>query len=516
MMASGSDDRRAWWADPRYAILLVVLMAVPLWYPAIPPLTDLPGHMARYHIALERGGASGLKRWFDFRWGLMGNLGVDLLVMPLTRVWGVEIATKIVVMAIPMVTAAGLLLVAREVHGRLPPTAAFALPLAYGFPFQFGFVNYCLAMGLALCAFALWLRMGRGRGGWRAAIFVVFGLVIWFVHIFGWAVLGLMIAGAAFAASYADGGSLGRSACRSIIATIPLMPPAILMLMWRSGAVAGDTGDWFNWSAKLGWMIAVLRERWGLLDRVSAALLLFVVLTMGVRRKAGMVPTLAGAAVLLLAAYVVLPRILIGSAYADMRLAPYVLAVALIAIRPPQRHAGLLAGAALAFLLVRLTASTLAFAAIERGYDRQLAALDHLPRGARVFALVGTECQSDWAGNRMEHLPSMAVVGRDAFANDQWALPGAQLLSVRFPAAPRFTTDPGQIVRPAGCEAIGEAQWSNAIRDFPRDAFDYLWLIDVPGAARPRDAGLRSIWHGPTGALYRIARSDDAKRASGP
>ncbi|MFO3796683.1 MAG: S1C family serine protease, partial [Anaerolineales bacterium] len=40
-----------------------------------------------------------------------------------------------------------LLWIAREVHGRIPPTALFALPLAYSYPFQFGFVNFALSIG---------------------------------------------------------------------------------------------------------------------------------------------------------------------------------------------------------------------------------------------------------------------------------------------------------------------------------------------------------------------------------
>jgi hypothetical protein len=54
-----------------------------------------------------------------------------------------------------------MLWVAREVHNRLPPTVAFALPLAFGHPFMFGFVNFALSMAFAFLAFGLWLRLGR-------------------------------------------------------------------------------------------------------------------------------------------------------------------------------------------------------------------------------------------------------------------------------------------------------------------------------------------------------------------
>jgi hypothetical protein len=58
-------------------------------------------------------------------------------------------------------------------HGKVPPTSLFALPLAYAFPFQFGFVNFTLGVALTFLAAALWLRLGtQGRTRLRAALFV--------------------------------------------------------------------------------------------------------------------------------------------------------------------------------------------------------------------------------------------------------------------------------------------------------------------------------------------------------
>ena len=79
-------------------------------------------------------------------------------MIPLSRLFGLELAVKLIVLAIPPMTVAGFLWVAREVHHRLPPTALFALPFVYGYPFMFGFVNFSLAMALAFLAFGLWLQ----------------------------------------------------------------------------------------------------------------------------------------------------------------------------------------------------------------------------------------------------------------------------------------------------------------------------------------------------------------------
>jgi hypothetical protein len=130
---------------------------VPLLWPALPPLIDLPGHMVAYKSELDRASSPYLQQWYSLHWAPMGNLGVNLLILPLGRLLGLEPAMKLIVLCIPPMLAGGFLWIAREVHGRVPPTALFAVPLAYCYPFVFGFLNFMLSMALGLrrlCAVA--------------------------------------------------------------------------------------------------------------------------------------------------------------------------------------------------------------------------------------------------------------------------------------------------------------------------------------------------------------------------
>jgi hypothetical protein len=488
----------------------VLASTVPLLWPDIPPLVDLPGHMARYRVQLEFEQSAALRSFYDFEWALIGNLGVDLLVVPLSKVLGLEGAVKMIVFAIPPMTAFGFLWVAREVHHRIPPTAAFALPLAFNYPFFFGFVNFALSMAFAFLAFALWLRLARlGRTGLRPFIFVPLSALVWLTHTFGWGTLGVM----AFSAELVRQVDLKRpilwAAPRAALHCLSLAPPILLMLAWRGGDhVAGRTTDWFNWERKWDWLIMALRDRWELFDLVSLGVIGLVLLFALFHRRLEYSRNLAASAIFLAAVYALLPRIVFGSAYADMRLVPYMIAVAVIAIRlretATRRFAQTLAIAGLAFFLLRTGATTVSTWLYDRDYDRELQALAHVPPEARLLSFVGHSCANPWAMSRLEHLPGIATVRRRAFSNDQWSMAGAQLLTVRYRAKRGFRGDPSQLVVVRRCRGERWMPIDYALAQLPRTDFDYVWLIRPPRHDPRLTAGLRPIWRSGTSVLYAI------------
>jgi hypothetical protein len=501
-----------WW-EKRWFVAAMVLMAfIPLLYPALPPLVDLLGHMGRYRVQLDLSHSPDLQRYFGFHWHLIGNLGVDLLIVPLNRLVGLEMAVKLIAMSIPPLTVAGFLWVAREVHNRLPPTVLFALPFALGHPFLFGFLNFTLAMALAFLAFGLWLRLGRlGRTRLRAFLFVPISFIIFITHTFGWGTLGLLAFSAEAVRQHDKGMAWWKAGLRAAMHAAVMLGPVLVMLAWRSTVQHGMTGDWFNLAAKASWIMMALRDRWQWYDFASVTLALVMIVEARRRRELAFSRNLAFSALVLLAGFLVLPRIVFGSAYADMRLAPFMIATALLAIRfrgetvlPTAR---LLAWAGLAFYLVRIATTTVSLALAADDQAAKLEALDHVPRGARLVSLVGQHCDELWALPRNSHLPAMAIVRRHAFSNDQWAIAGANLLSVRYRQAGHFMADPSQIVRPAECDSSEHWSPDQALAALPRDAFDYVWLIDLPQPDPRLAGGLTLVWRGNGSLLYAVDRT---------
>jgi hypothetical protein len=506
-----SEQSAPWWEQRWGVALLALLAALPLLWPTVPPLVDLPGHMGRYRVELDIANSPALQHFYSFHWALIGNLGIDLLIIPVAKIFGVELGTKLIVLAIPPMTVAGFLWVAREVHGRVPPTALFAIPFAYGHPFIFGFVNFALSMAVAMLAFAFWLRLARlGHIRLRAALFVPISMAIWVVHTYGWGTLGVMAFSAELVRQYDSGKNVVRAGFAASLQCLSLAPPILLMLIWRSGQhVGGETGDWFNWHAKYIWLISVLRDRWYLFDFLSVAAMLLVLFEAIRSPRLSFSRNLAASALFLLFVYLMLPRIVFGSAYADMRLVPYLIAVALIAIRP-RENAGAaftrrLAWLAMAFVLLRIGGNTISFWMLDRTYDRELAALDHVPEGARLVSFVGTRCGQPWRMSRLEHLPAMAIVRRRAYSNDQWSMAGAQLLRTSYFQARGYAHDASQMVTEKKCKYEVWRSLDQSLAGFPRAAFDYVWLIQPPPYDPKLTKGLQPIWRSGTSVLYRVA-----------
>lgn len=497
-----------WWERPYFAGAMAVLMLVPLLAVDLPPLGDLPGHAGRYRVMLGTD-ADVLNRWFEFRWRLVGNLGVDLIVAALGPLIGLEAAVRAAVLLIIGSGAAGVLWLSREVHGRISPFAAFALPLLYNYPFTFGFVNYALAMSLALNALALWMCLGRlGRTRMRAVLFVPIAAIVWVAHVVGWGALGLMVFGAEVARAR---GAWPMRFWRAGLACLPLAAPLLLLVGWGMGGTGGITERFFDLEIK-GWFMAlVLRDRWFLPD-VGATILLYLLFYFGLRDRRVAAENLAlypGLA--LFAAFLVLPYSAFGSAYADMRLMPYALMLGLLSLRPAPgmrlRAVAVVAMLGVAFAGARVFVNAAGMMAYSHEWKRELVALDHMPRGSRVATFAIETCSQPWGHRRLGHLPGLAVARRAVFTNSQWPIQGGALLHVRDAGIEGFATDPSQSVLGAPCAHEPNLRMVDAaLRDLRREHFTHIWLIQPPPHDPRLLRGTTLLWRDGTSALYRIDR----------
>ena len=491
-------------------IAFMILSTLPLWFVDTPPLNDLIGHMGRYHVALEIDHNAVLARNWSYRWALIGNLGVDLLIMPLAWSIGLERAVWLVAALLPPLMIWGVFRAAKAVYGEVPPTAIATLPFALAYPYQYGFVNYWLAGALGFHAFAWWVRL-QDRILFRSLLFVVIGFAVWLCHVYGWAILSLLVGGYELSRGV-RGGERGKLTVlvNALLRSAPLMPVIVVLIAWRSGNQGAETLDWFSMSWKLETLFHTLQDQHKLLDIGSVAVAIFLI-GFGMRSRYASVDGRFGiAAALFGGALLIIPGQLFGSTYADARIFPFLFIAAILSVRLPVESTGrsdaqFVALAFAALFTIRVIVSTVGYAEYDTAYKNHGRALDHVERGARIAVLVGIPClPATWRLSRIEHLPSVALVRRDAFINTQWSIPGGQLLHPKHATGTTFNSDPNQFVADPDCTGDLRPQLENRIKQIPHGAFDYLWLLNFDGKSLPHRAGLVPVYQDDATVLYRL------------
>ena len=137
--------------------------------------------------------------------------------------------------------------------------------------------------------------------------------------------------------------------------------------------------------------------------------------------------------------------------------------------------------------------------------------LDHVPRGASVLALASGHCDEAWEAPRHWHLGALVISRRYGFSNDQWQLPGAQLLSVKHAAAVPFHDSRSVMIFSDECAASlrqrgfdGVRTTQQSLEEFPRTGFGYVWLIKPPSSPFVLPEDLTMVWSSDKGFLYRV------------
>lgn len=496
-------DRLGWWQQPWGFAVLVISASSALWLMTTPVLTDLPAHVARFHIQQTVAYSPYLHRYFVHEWRLLPNMGVDLVVAWLAPIMGVLPATRLVVATLPSLFVLGLLRISKEINGQVPWTALFALPLAFAYPFIFGFVNFWMSAAFALLGLSLWLRLTRlDLPGWRAIAMALISPVVLAAHIAGWGILGIVCFGAQFGRALERSEPVGWAFLRSCRDCLPLAWPATFLLFWADAA--GGSFGWFNFYSLFTWTVGVLRTKWMAVDIASAAVLFAVpLLPLIFPGRFRWHLQLLIPALLLGIAVLVLPRSMSGSEFASVRLIPVVVALAILAVRPlePRWPIGEALGLTHFFGRTLLLLFTLGSASAQA--ERELAGLNHIRPGSRVLAFYISPCDRFWTPRYLVHIPSMATVRRDAMVNDNFATASGQLLSLSAEERAKPSM-PNHDARSPKCNRFDTESFDPTFGSIDLRAVDYVWLIDTAGAGPPDNPRLTRIWSKQDSAIYTV------------
>ena len=206
------------WLSVPGIVITVLLVCLPFALVEVPPLIDVPGHMGAAAIEAARPG-NPLLKYFSWKWVFTLNIGGDVLAKLIGAQFGVLAAGWWSTVLATGLFAGGGLATIRVLNPKGGHGAPWALMFVFSFPLLTGFLNYILATGLSLMAFAVavWLE---DKPKQRAALLIAAQPVAMLCHAIGGLLLGLLV----------GANALGRELYRSRkkLAPVPncIGPPA--------------------------------------------------------------------------------------------------------------------------------------------------------------------------------------------------------------------------------------------------------------------------------------------------
>jgi len=509
--ATSPPEPARWWQSLWLWLALALGSLLPFLVSPLPPLGDLFSHMARYHVMLNGARFPVLEHYFRAGLEIAPNLGQDLLMQFAGPALGVERGAIVLSAMLPPIQILLIRQLSKAVHGAVQPTALLAIPFVYCYTYLFGFMNFHTGVTLALAVLLFWYRTQHWHDLPRAGCLLVLSAAVWFAHLAAWGILVSALAMFELNLLIRDRKwQPGYIARRIAWAGLPVLLPAGLILLGPARGIVevGPTLP-FALTLKINGLGTPLRDESRLLDLASLALLAIIPAALLLRRQASLALSLILLAAFVFVAFWLIPTNSMSGFYADTRLVSVMWIAALLAVRftGPARTAGLIAGFAVALFGLRVGVTANGWA--ERGaqLNAELGALRYIPEGARIANMTPERsCYNAWYNDSLKHLPSLAIVRRNAFVTTYWDIPGQQMMvPIYMPGTPyngETSFSPRGRLRPNGkpCSGVDSDQW---VMNLPRDRFDFLWTfqVDLP---KPAPQWLELKYAGPNGKLYAI------------
>jgi hypothetical protein len=369
------------------------VMSVPVF-----PMIDFYGHLARYFVLSRLPGDSFLAANYEAAWGILPNIGLDVLSTGLMRLFSPLLTAHVIVLLVFAAQYFGVLFLARQITGRTSLLASIlAASLVYSFIFTWGFANFLLGLGLAFWAAGAWLAL-RHRPLLACAVGVVFATLIFFTHGVAFALYGLLVGGLEAGCLWSEGRLNPRAITRSILllgaqAVLPVMLFAISATSKAPGGIsnAGASvkrlasggllmhrlGELLLYRLATIWRVASTSAAW--VDAIFFAAVMATLLALGLRGRVTLArrawPAMAIGALLVL----VTPPGLFGVGYVSDRMPLFLAFTAVSALVTTWRRD--LFERVCVTALVCLAVARLAFIGIE--WQRYRADFDDFQTAAR-------------------------------------------------------------------------------------------------------------------------------------
>jgi hypothetical protein len=184
------DRAITWWVS--LGLMLGCLLA-PLILTEVPPLTDYPNHLARCYLLAFGSSDPALRQMFSAHWQIIPNIAVDLILPKLMHVFPPLLAGRIMLAFCLLVPTTGAIALSRAYFRRRSLWQIATGYAAFNALFLMGFMNFELAIGIAMWGAAAWIRYREQNPAAAIVSAAILAPVVFFFHLFGLCFYALLI-----------------------------------------------------------------------------------------------------------------------------------------------------------------------------------------------------------------------------------------------------------------------------------------------------------------------------------
>lgn len=472
--------RRRW---PAIAVAVAAaIAAAPVWLAALPAMPDLPAHLAGFFLLAGGIHDPQLATYYKVAWQFVPNLASEIAVPFLARLTGLVPATKIFIGATIALWIVGPAAIQRAMTGRIGVTSLFAGFFAYNANFFWGFLNYDFSVGLDFLLFAAWIAAERAPLWPRIAVFSVALILVYFCHVFGAAIL-LMLVGVYEFDRLLRTQALFTKHAASVIGGLGLaaLPVVAAFVFFKPTAADGSRLE-FNllstWDDRIG---SALEYRFDQPAYVALGLLAALWLFGLWRGWFRIQPSARLVLVALALCVAFMPEWAMGGWGLDLRTPPILGALAFAAaedrLSPRLRlRLGLAAAGIIAFAF-----AAAAVAGNWQYYDRQYAefrnALSTSPPGVKLMTVLDGDAMGLASDEPYWHIAEFAIIDRHGFSPLLFTTAGQHVVHVRKPFR-SIAAATAQQGSPPDVGELGDLAANQIDGDTDiRDVFPYLMLF---------------------------------------
>jgi hypothetical protein len=218
------------------------LALIPLTTTPVLPLIDFYNHIARFYVLAHVSGNPLLQRYYQARWSLLPDIGVDIFGTPLMYLFPPLIAAKLIAAGIMAILFSGVMVFNGAVTGRSPILVSIILaPLLYSYVLNWGFANFLLGLGITFWAATWWVKM-RNRPAIAIPVSCLLALAIFFSHGVAFMLYGVLVASYEIGDYWISERRGFATLVRALaVVSISAILPVAYFLFWKSGGIGGGS-----------------------------------------------------------------------------------------------------------------------------------------------------------------------------------------------------------------------------------------------------------------------------------